>query len=111
MLKNIGQFYSTRRFLKLKEKQTIYLGASIPISDLHFINSQYNNIVWISASVVNKTDEYKETYLKLIDELLENTENSIWILGHIWDEYCDTNTHKKIEFYKGFKDVIDLKLR
>jgi DNA-binding transcriptional MerR regulator len=93
-------------YLKSKGEKTIYLGRSIPFNDLFFINSQFKDINWVTSFIIDKPIEEKEIFFNQINQLLEHTKNSCWIIGKIWSEFKDGNKNDQIVFYKGFEEII-----
>lgn len=95
-------------YLKLKGEKTIYLGRSIPFDDLLHINSQFPNITWVSSFMLDKTDEYKKTFIEQSEHLLLHTNNNCWIVGKIWEEFSRGYNHENISIFSGFEKIIEI---
>jgi len=104
-LHEIGLFYLTYH-LKLKGEKIIYLGRDIPLNNLFEINSQFNDIIWITSFSINITEKEKDIFIQTIEELLEHTKNSCWIIGKTWKEYPQSNTNNNIKFHEGVQGVM-----
>ncbi|WP_139959738.1 MerR family transcriptional regulator [Flavicella sediminum] len=100
--------YFLNYYLLSKGQRTIYLGQSIPFEDLFFINSQFQNIQWVSSFVIDLVPKAKKQFVINAAKLLENTKNNFWIIGSIWDDFEKKNLPKNISFYNGFKELIKL---
>jgi MerR family transcriptional regulator, light-induced transcriptional regulator len=94
--------------LKLRHKNVIYLGKSIPFDNLLDLNNQYDNINWISAFTIDKPKEAKEKILEQYNELIHDNENTFQLIGHIWSSYAKTNTNERLHFFNNIRDIIPL---
>lgn len=93
--------------LKQKGEKTIYLGRSIPFDDLLHINSQFQNITWVSSFMLDKTDEFKQYFIDQSEKLLMHTNNKCWIVGKIWNEFSKGFENEKISIFSGFQEIIE----
>ncbi|MFT5723409.1 MAG: methanogenic corrinoid protein MtbC1 [Bacteroidia bacterium] len=100
----IGLLYMLYKLKALGQK-TIYLGRDIPTSDLHEINSQFKDIHWICAFLIDRTKEEKADFINQMEQLLKHTKNACSIIGKIWNDHSTPNDN--ITFYEGF-DQVDL---
>ncbi len=63
--------------------KTIYLGSSVPFSDLLEINKLYNNIYYISNFTVMPTIDNLVDYLEKFEKnLLQNSSNELFVSGN-----------------------------
>tara|TARA_B100000767_G_C19694685_1_gene505585 strand:- start:154 stop:1044 length:891 start_codon:yes stop_codon:yes gene_type:complete len=94
--------------LKLRNKNVIYLGKSIPFDNLLDLNNQYDNINWISAFTLDKPKESKDKIFEQYNELLQENKNTFQLIGHIWSSYKKTNTNERLLFFNNIRDIIPL---
>ncbi len=92
--------------LKSIGERTIYLGRDIPVDDLVAINGQFEQINWICAFMIDRTDQEKKVIYTQIVDLLKNTNNTFKVVGKIWSNYALENSCKNITFYEGFEHLI-----
>ena len=86
---------------------TIYLGESIPIEDLNAINTIYEDITYISYFTVKPDPEDIENYLKkLYSEVIENTTNTVRLLGTRFIDFKSKKTPKQMKIYKSIKNLV-----
>ena len=94
-------------YLKLTKKKVIYLGRSVPFDNLLTLNSQFEKTTWVSAFLLDKTDEFKQKFISEIEKLTANTENKFWIIGKVWGNFPSKTNYKNINFYNHFGEVIN----
>ncbi|MGB2127832.1 MAG: MerR family transcriptional regulator [Flavicella sp.] len=94
--------------LKLRQKNVIYLGQSIPFDNLLDLNDQFDNINWISSFTIDKPKDAKEKIFKQYNELLDNNQNTFQLIGHIWSEYAKTNKNNRLFLVDNIRDIIPL---
>lgn len=104
-LHELGLLFMAYR-LKLNGQKTIYLGKDIPVEDLYYINSQFPLIKWISSFTVNRTDEDLTKFVLQMEDLLEQTNNTCYVIGKIWNSFSATNQRENFKFYEGFDRII-----
>ena len=92
--------------LKLSGEKTIYLGRDIPTNDLVEINAKFKEINWITSFVIDRKKEEKEEFIVEMEQLVENTKNTCWVIGGVWKDYKETNKRGQITFYEGFHQLI-----
>lgn len=91
--------------LKVRNQNTLYLGGSIPLSDLEVLNEKFESIHWVCSFVIDKTDEKKNAFIGGLSRFLEGSENQCSIIGSVWSGFeMDEASKSKINFYSGFKD-------
>ena len=86
---------------------TIYLGENVPIEDLNLINILYDNVTYISYFTVKPNPEDVGYYLtKLYTEVIENTTNSVRLIGPRFKDSKPKKTPKKMKIYDSIKKLV-----
>lgn len=92
--------------LKCQGERVVYLGRDIPSEDLLAVNTQFKEINWICAFVIDRTEEEKFEFVQEIELLLKETENTCAIIGSAWSEVLSEVDHDAISFFEGFDEMI-----
>ncbi len=95
-------------YLKRKGEKTIYLGRSVPIENLFYLNSQFKKITWVSSFLIDKPLDEKEKWISDIGELLLDTKNNCLVIGRIWKEFSERSSSSQISFFESFGDIISI---
>ena len=86
---------------------TIYLGENVPIEDLNLINILYDNVTYISYFTVKPNPEDVGNYLtKLYTEVIENTTNSVRLIGPRFKGSKPKKTPKKMKIFDSIKKLV-----
>lgn len=86
---------------------TIYLGESIPISNLDTLNTLYDDVTYISFFTVKPDVEKLDSYLKTIyNEVLENTSNTLRVLGTRLKDYNPKKLPKQIDIFSSIESLV-----
>ncbi|MDA9875897.1 MerR family transcriptional regulator [Flavobacteriaceae bacterium] len=86
---------------------TIYLGENVPIEDLNLINALYDNVTYISYFTVKPNLGDVENYLtKLYSEVVENTTNSVRLIGPRFKDSKPKKTPKQMKIYDSIKKLV-----
>ena len=86
---------------------TIYLGENVPIEDLNLINALYDDVTYISYFTVKPNPEDVKNYLtKLYTEVIENTTNSVRLIGPRFKDSKPKKTPKKMKIYDSIKKLV-----
>jgi DNA-binding transcriptional MerR regulator len=86
---------------------TIYLGENVPIEDLNLLNLLYENITYISFFTVKPDFEKLDSYLKnAYSEVIENTTNSLRVLGTRLKGYKTKKLPKQIEIFNSINNLV-----
>ncbi|MFT7157733.1 MAG: DNA-binding transcriptional MerR regulator [Parvicella sp.] len=93
--------------LKLNGHQTVYLGRSIPTSDLAFVNEQFKEITWITTFIIDQSEDLKQSFIDSISYILEDSSNNLHVISYIWSEYAKSNPNKQIIFHERFDDLLN----
>ncbi|SDX25523.1 B12 binding domain-containing protein [Lutibacter oricola] len=95
--------------LLLHGYQSVYLGQSVPVSNLLDVQKVYNNICFVSYLTVEPSKVSVLDYIEQVNnEILENSNSELWVLGRKVVE-----EDKAIDFEKVsvFYSVVDLLAR
>jgi MerR family transcriptional regulator, light-induced transcriptional regulator len=92
--------------LKMRGERIVYLGRSIPFDNLFYLNSQFKKISWVCTFLIGKTQQDKDKFISQMEELLLHTKNNCMVFGKIWKADSETNTHRQIRYFEGFRDFI-----
>lgn len=92
--------------LKANGKNVVYLGSGIPIDNLDALSEKFDSICWITANIINMPDEAKSQLLSEYQQLIANTNNSMTVIGSIWNEIASENTNTKLRFYPDFQKLL-----
>ena len=86
---------------------TIYLGENVPVEDLNLLNSQYEDITYISYFTVSPTAIELDSYIKnLYSEVIENTNNSFRVLGTRFIDYKPKKLPKQIKIFNSIENLV-----
>ena len=86
---------------------TIYLGENVPIEDLNLINALYDDVTYISYFTIKPYPEDVENYLtKLYSEVIENTTNSVRLIGPRFKDSKSKKTPKQMKIYDSIKKLV-----
>ena len=89
-----------------KGYRTIYLGSSVPFSDLTEVNKFYDNVHYISYfTVMPYADEINEYLSKFNDEILCSNSSKLFVSG-IQSQYVN-NTFSSISKFITIEDLIE----
>lgn len=91
--------------LKLRGKHTVFLGGSIPFSNLETLSDKFSNIKWICSFVIDRPQEEKVLFLEEFDAFLKNTNGQAVIVGRIWADLKKSYTFDDMKFYTNFKEM------
>ncbi len=86
---------------------TIFLGESVPVENLNLLNTLYDDITYISYFTIKPYPEDVENYLtKLYSEVIENTTNSVRLIGPRFKDSKPKKTPKKMKIYDSIKKLV-----
>ncbi|WP_341227194.1 MerR family transcriptional regulator [uncultured Arcticibacterium sp.] len=101
----IGILYFNYELL-LRHKKTIYLGRSVPISDLVSLQNQFKKVVWISQFTVSPKSDHIEIYLEQVKELLIGNGNEYWAISYRLKDLKINTDHNNLKTFTSIKDAI-----
>ena len=103
---DIGLLFINYKLLS-RGYHTIYLGENVPIEDLNLINALYDNVTYISYFTVKPNLGDVENYLtKLYSEVVENTTNSVRLIGPRFKDSKPKKTPKQMKIYDSIKKLV-----
>lgn len=102
----LGLMYLNYEILLLGYK-TIYLGESMPISNLKDIKRHFNSIIFVSYLTVQPERDMIDGYIqKMAEELLdENTE--LWYIGRLVEFINKEGLSDKISIFNSISEFVD----
>ena len=92
--------------LLLHGYQSIYLGQSVPVDNLPDVQKVYNNICFVSYLTVEPSKTSLLEYVEGVEnEVLNNTDDELWIIGR---KVVENNDKIKSDKIKAFNSIDDL---
>lgn len=96
--------------LLLHGYQSIYLGQSVPVSNLNDVQKVYDSICFVSYLTVEPSKITVQEYLnKVKDEILLNSNNELWVVGGKIKE--STSLEVDEAYIKLFSSINDLLIK
>lgn len=92
--------------LKLNGKNVIYLGSGIPYDNLSTLTAQFEHINWTTANIIDIPEPDKIQMILNYEQLIKNTNNTISIVGQIWNDNALTNTNNQMYFHKSYETLL-----
>ena len=92
--------------LVLRGHHTIYLGQSLPLSNLDYFFNGGRKICFITSLTVRPYDEEIEEYFREIDTILGDTDHYFYAIGRKIDRIQHLEFNSKISFYRGVPDLL-----
>ncbi|REE79875.1 B12 binding protein [Lutibacter oceani] len=88
--------------------QSIYLGQSVPVSNLNDVQKVFNSICFISYLTVEPTQLTVKEYIeKVREEVLSSSNNELWLLGAKIKESTECLEFSNIKTYESIIELID----
>jgi DNA-binding transcriptional MerR regulator len=87
--------------------RSIYLGESIPLDNLKDLKKYFNNVTFISYLTVEPNKEEINPYIKAInDEVLNDENTELWLLGRMVDFIESQNISDKTRIFRSISDLV-----
>jgi DNA-binding transcriptional MerR regulator len=86
--------------------QTLFLGLSLPITDLKEIKKHFNNITFICYMTVEPVASKVNEYIKLVEKEILTDESEFWIIGRMVQFIKDENLNKKFHLFNRMDTLI-----
>jgi DNA-binding transcriptional MerR regulator len=87
--------------------RSIYLGESIPIDNLKELKNYFNNITFITYMTVEPNKDEVNSYVKsLTDEILNDSETELWLIGRMVNYIEEKNIAAKTRVFKSISDLV-----
>jgi len=88
--------------LLLHGYQSIYLGQSVPVSNLNDVQKVYNSICFVSYLTVEPSKITVSEYIENVaNTVLKDTEDELWLLGRKTIESNDEVTQKGVKIFES----------
>lgn len=94
--------------LLLHGYQSVYLGQSVPVSNLLDVQKVYDNICFVSYFTVEPSKISVQEYIgKVKDEILKNTNNELWVLGRKIELLTDFEVNSNcVKLFNSINDLV-----
>ena len=87
--------------------RSIYLVESIPLDNLKDLKKYFNKVTFISYLTVEPNKDEINPYIKAInDEVLNDTDTELWLLGRMVDFIEPQNISDKTRIFKSISDLV-----
>ena len=87
--------------------RSVYLGESIPLDNLKDLKKYFNNVTFISYLTVEPNKEEINPYIKAInDEVLNDDNTELWLLGRMVDFIEPQNISDKTRIFRSISDLV-----
>ncbi len=87
--------------------RSVYLGESIPLDNLKDLKKYFNNVTFISYLTVEPNKEEINPYIKAInDEVLNDDNTELWLLGRMVDFIDPKNISDKTRIFRSISDLV-----
>jgi methanogenic corrinoid protein MtbC1 len=87
--------------------RSIYLGESIPLDNLKDLKKYFNNVTFISYLTVEPNKDEINHYIKAInDEVLNDENTELWLLGRMVDFIEPQNISDKTRIFRSISDLV-----
>jgi len=90
-----------------KGYHTIFLGENVPIEDLQLKNNLYSEVTYVSYFTIMPTSYNLSSYLdNLSSTLIENTDNSVLLLGTRFKDFNSKKLPKQMKLYRSIENLV-----
>ena len=87
--------------------RSIYLGESIPLDNLKDLKKYFNKVTFVSYLTVEPNKDEINHYIKAInDEVLNDDNTELWLLGRMVDFIEPQNISDKTRIFKSISDLV-----
>ena len=87
--------------------RSIYLGESIPLDNLKDLKKYFNKVTFISYLTVEPNKDEINHYIKAInDEVLNDENTELWLLGRMVDFIESQNISDKTRIFRSISDLV-----
>lgn len=94
--------------LLVKGYHTIYLGQSVPYSNLNAVQEIYKNVTFVSYFTVEPCEDEALSYLEGLEaEVLAGSNNSLWVLGRNTHHLKQEEISSKIILFNGIEYLLN----
>jgi DNA-binding transcriptional MerR regulator len=105
-LHELGLMYLNYEIISCGYK-TIFLGESVPLTDLSDIKRYFSNVTFVSYMTIEPTKEEVNQYItKFKSEILNDDETELWVLGRMGKHIDKQNINtSKIKIYHSLSEA------
>jgi hypothetical protein len=87
--------------------RSIYLGESIPLDNLKELKNYFDNITFVTYMTVEPNKDEINSYINsLTDEILNDSETELWLIGRMVNYINEKNITPKTKIFKSISDLI-----
>ena len=87
--------------------RSIYLGESIPLDNLKDLKKYFNKVTFVSYLTVEPNKEEINPYITAINnEVLNDTDTELWLLGRMVDFIEPQNISNKTRIFRSISDLV-----
>ncbi len=87
--------------------RSVYLGESIPLDNLADLKKYFNNVTFISYLTVEPNKDEINPYIKALNNEILNDENTeLWLLGRMVDFIEPKNISNKTRIFRSITDLV-----
>lgn len=87
--------------------RSIYLGESIPLDNLKDLKKYFNKVTFVSYLTVEPNKDEINPYIKAInDEVLNDDNTELWLLGRMVDFIEPQNISDKTRIFRSISDLV-----
>ncbi len=94
--------------LVLRGFHTVYLGQSLPLSNLNYFLESEREICFITSLTVKPYDDKIEAYFNEINEVMNNTNNQFIAIGNKVSKVKGFQLNANINLYDSVSDVLNI---
>lgn len=94
--------------LLLHGYQSIYLGQSVPVSNLNDVQKVYNSICFVSYLTVEPSKISVSNYIENVSNtVLNGTQDELWLMGRKTAEINDEVSLDKIKLFSSIEELLN----
>ncbi|WP_298368717.1 MerR family transcriptional regulator [uncultured Lutibacter sp.] len=94
--------------LLLHGYQSIYLGQSVPVSNLNDVQKVYNSICFVSYLTVEPSKISVSNYIENVSNtVLNGTQDELWLMGRKTAEINDKVSLDKIKLFSSIEELLN----
>lgn len=87
--------------------QSIYLGQSVPVNNLNDVQKVYSSICFVSYLTVEPSKIPVEEYINtIVDTVLNDTDDELWLLGSKVDESVILLENNKVKLFESIGSLL-----
>lgn len=102
----LGLMYLNYEIL-LNGYKSIYLGESVPISNLKDLKKYFNDIIYVCYTTVEPTKNEINNYVKEITKEIIDDNSEFWLIGRMTEFVAQKNYNKNIKILHSIQNFIE----